>query len=871
MAYRPRLGDAYSSTPTYTPYFDFAKAYANEYASQMVKGTMNAGKGIGETMNEMMDYKSQKDAEAKMDDIRKRAEDEARKGLTDAPGSPNSWYLADGSIDKDKIEDYQQRYREEYDGVNPFLWSNKNRIAWDKHKTAYLQNNVDRLVGQAMDNEAKAVRRVASAALENAESRGSKAYADEVHKQVDAGILTSVEGENLIIKLGKKGLGAGGGVNIGGNNYTQFGALLKSLAARQDAQNAMRLRQEKQQQAAEGATPQGEDVSATIANQDINLNNLPGFQSDLIANEAGDGINMNNLPGIKLDLAEKSSQDFINVDDTGRETTLTHLSIGDRWAETGDETGLLALLNEDEFEDFKRTLNNTYSGITMVPPKNELAPPVWEIGFNAPDFERMIAESANAKGNLSVYEAESLFTKGVTALLLENPKLSSDSILNIYDTSGVFNAFGNGDNDLGKTSAIERIENLRQTINTIQQVGGAPFLETAVKISSKSYADLDETGRPCDAAFVRDFAYPLDSEGKPAALTPLEDIENATVRQHEMQKRERLKKIYARYRERYNKAAYDKNPTPTDKELDEEVQKDGGKFTLWFNSGIGKQELAERQKFSEDILYTALINKLSQSPKINVTSDEGAKKAAINGMNYIGLVEETRNIFSDILGANRMSPSLERYFKARQDAEKAAQDRVRLARKEGATALETVKGLKAEHELKEAAVNVAVKESKDAQAARKKAKEAEEKALAKEQAKVEAKKQTAAIAKELNTLMPASIHWNRVTKEEEMASKDPKMFGFAYVRVPRQELERLKSLGVDERHSVYMKIDGKNPKARVLVDMNNPSDDGTFKISQDAAWEYRNKAEGRGRNRKQEDPIIDMEGYVSYIVEETKN
>ncbi len=867
MASYYRTGDTYSSTPLNMNSFNMAKNYADEFMQMQTRATRKNMQGVGDTVTLLMDYRAQKEAEFKMDDIRKRAEDEARKGLNDAPGSPSSWFMEDGSLDRDKIDDFQQRYNEEYGAINPSFWSLENKLKWENQKKDYLDNNVGRLVGQAADNEAKAVRRVASAALENAESKGSKAYADEVHNQVNAGILTKTEGENLLIKFGKKGLGSGGGVNIGGQTYTQFGALLKSMKARQDAQNAMRLKQENQQQGEKTLDdyfPQGAAQS-----EDVNLNNLPGFQSDLIPNAGAaqsDGVNLDALPGLKSDLLQETPANEIYRSNetaiTKNNREVSQLSIGDQWAETGDETGLISLLNQDEFEDFQRLLNNNYAGITMVPPKSELEPPVWEIGYNAPENEKLIAESANIRGFMSVDEAKNLLTGATKGLLIDNQDLAASNILASVEGSGILGVIGRGNSDLGKTQALETIENLRLGVKLIQRVGAEDFTTNLLKRAVSDYADLDENGQLCDAAFMRQYIFPLDKNGKPGGLIDPDDIKDETAKLQEKKNIDRLVKIYAQNRQRLDPNTWANNPNPDEATLREEVLDKGGIIIDAYNKGIGKKELAAKKAAAADLLENEFYMRMADEGVFNLTTEKGAKEAATKAQNYIGYVTHARKVLQDILKTNKFSPTVETALRMREKQEKAAQDRVRLVRKQGAEAITKINELSQNAQKKEAQAAVTAQEAKEARAARKKAQEA--------QAKEEAKRQLALNAKSLQTYVPARIEWNGITKDEEMASNDPRVFGFAYVQVPQSELDRLEALGVDERHSVYMKIDGKNPQARVLVDMNHPSGSNKFLISQDAVQQYRNKAVGRGKNKRQEDPIITLDGYIRYEVEETK-
>ena len=174
-------------------------AFANGYIERAGAAAGLAVASFSQGMGGALAYKQLAEARAGRNEVQKAHEKKLADGLAAAPGSSQSFLLADGTADMDKLQAWRDSYLEGVQEVRPPIMDKENEREWDD----FVTNAHNRAEGMVMGHVAKGVRRVADAALkEHAEAGDSRAYCAEVDKQVAAGIWTETEGR--IMKRGMR-------------------------------------------------------------------------------------------------------------------------------------------------------------------------------------------------------------------------------------------------------------------------------------------------------------------------------------------------------------------------------------------------------------------------------------------------------------------------------------------------------------------------------------------------------------------------------------------------------------------------------------------------------------------------------------------
>lgn len=787
------------------------------------------GKSVGGAFGmfeKLSDYHSTKMAEEQLDSIRERAEEEANAGMNDAPGSPRSWFLADGSIDKDKVNDFRTRYNEEYASVKPSFWRSESQMAWNKSYDDYVRNSDERLAGQALRGQAAAVRRVSKAALDNKLLKGDmKGYADELQNQVAANILTPTEAENMLLTQAKKNLTGGGGgggggssVNIGGVNYQGSGAVLASLRAK-------RLKEEEASQKKPlkvGNTTVGDRSSSSLSSLDIGkpAEPAPSGKSPL----SGD---------ISLLPEEDSSLLF------GQEPiTRSDLTAGEKWAYEGDYGGVIDSLNPIEFGDFQSKLLDEEDGLRLVSTGgdalldsfNPSDVHEWRSGRTADAFTERIAVISSHLGQMTKDMAEMYASHIAEQMFDRNPNPSVSSFKKALEASGIAEVLGDGNTDVGNAT-LEAIFNNTKISRDQQKVTGLKGLVDGIAEREAKY----NCGYKSDRSMADWKRVELLKPNASTEVTLDADSDDET----EKNDFQVVSDLYRRYGDSCGyKVPQDK------KEFDKAVEDKGNSFLDAFR----KRYCADARK---DAIKDATVNlKL----RMNTAIAEAVQKNNGQDLDYSALYHTAKDAVSTYLG-NAVSDEFDSYFwtKIRQIEESK-----KVARVHDEQAAAAWKAL-ADRESDLSELNTLQKNYEEFQKVEEK--KSAERQKAAEKAEQEAQKrqsQIAAVERARNLATPRlrTVTWNGVTDEESAVNGVYSPYGFSVARVPKEMMDMIIAAGWEPDDDVVLHVDGQAGQP-IYVDMNNISDSDEILMSHRAIVSAWGKKTGRGKNAKFQNGVFD--------------
>lgn len=760
------------------------------------------GAEIGEMWRNMHNYRIAKEAQAEMDEVQRQAEEEAREGMTSAPGSPKSWYMKDGTMDKDKVADFESRYREAYDGVKPTFWGVDATQKFTEDKDNRMRNSANRLYGQAMAGQFEATKRVADAAVENAERKGDMgALSRELQRQVSAGIKTQVEAENVLMKAAKSRVGGGGSINIGGNNVGGFNAQLLAAAAR-DGERV--LTPEEYDSLAMGGGSSGElGRTGDITLDGVERVQLPdyvsGAQPDKYVQESTtDGNLVERDKDITLMERGELAGHELEVDKYPEYTP------GQAWAYTGDTTKVLQAMTNNDYDAVQQRLGERNNTVTLRVDNDGNGS--LEAGVNTPDSVKAIVAGANENKGLSQVDAVKL-AEQICNYQAIGTDLSADAMA--ASIKDLYPVLGGGNENVGKAEAKSIAQNCRAR-------AGKENPRIMTEDAIKTMAEMT----------VRSGGYRTDEEGNELDFAFFERVYNRNVK-NSKEKVEWERPggvIYDNEEEKLEQADWDRAFSHFQEHADEYFGREvnptqdlfeshGRDYVKWYYETYGKED----EKMAYDAEVADLVSDIHIAQRRNMKPDKE--------QNYASDVDIARDVCASRSGVSlRTRSNLEAYSKRIKSDMALAQRMVQTKRGDYEQAL---KKLDMQGEVN------AEEKKKQKQAEKLEAKA--EKDKEKEQERIQ-------MAKYLTERMkPVTIDW--VSDNVDRGN-----FGGMLCRLPESELKRIReTMGYDETQTVAAKIDGIG--TNIVVDMRYPARGNAIEFSSAVVAKLQDKPTGRGKKK----------------------
>lgn len=169
-------------------------AFAAQEVAAMNKSSTEAHRQFTATLSKTLDYKRSTEAQMNLKRYATEARNELQAGLDAAPGTAKSFYYENGDIDQSKVEEFLTKYNDLYDGETPIITDPEMRAEFMRERDEAKMLLGTQLMGQVNLHEAKQVRRVGKAVLDEYAAAGDwSGYEREVARQRAAGICTDPE------------------------------------------------------------------------------------------------------------------------------------------------------------------------------------------------------------------------------------------------------------------------------------------------------------------------------------------------------------------------------------------------------------------------------------------------------------------------------------------------------------------------------------------------------------------------------------------------------------------------------------------------------------------------------------------------------
>lgn len=173
-------------------------AYASQEAAATNKSSTEAHRQFTATLSKTLDYKRTAAAQMNLKKYAAEAKNELQAGLDAAPGTAKSFYYENGDIDQSKVEEFLTKYNDLYDSEAPIISDPEMSMNYIRERDEAKMLLGTQLMGQVNLHEARQIRRVGKAMLDEYAQAGDwSGYEREVERQRAAGICTAPEAKAM--------------------------------------------------------------------------------------------------------------------------------------------------------------------------------------------------------------------------------------------------------------------------------------------------------------------------------------------------------------------------------------------------------------------------------------------------------------------------------------------------------------------------------------------------------------------------------------------------------------------------------------------------------------------------------------------------
>lgn len=380
-------------------------------------------------------------------------------------GAEGSFFSADGQLDDDAVAAFTQSWQQKNNDLPDGYWLTENAMRSDAERQARNDQMVSRVTLQLLDRESKnraqAFKDNFDLALAQGDSLGACRIVDDA---VSSGQVTPARGQLMKIQVGRSSLmrrvSGGGGVNVGGSDFDGDSAALAMAAAR------------------DGYAYEGDDGAAG----DVPAPNDAVQES---GDDAGTGaLKMPPYDGKVMDMTVTAdARDGVGGDGQMIDATATP---GEGWL-TGDYSEVIATLPLRDVLDMQDSLTRDDAIYSELQPDGSTR---FSCRASAGDATQRVVASANAQGGIDSDAAKAMVANIALASIYENPDATTEQIVSLFNGSGIFEALGDGDGDVGKF----RVSSIVKEFSQRGKLGTTKLNLDAIRERVASYVNSPEFG-----------------------------------------------------------------------------------------------------------------------------------------------------------------------------------------------------------------------------------------------------------------------------------------------------------------------------------------------------------------------------------------
>lgn len=221
----------------------------------------------------------------------------------------------------------------------------------------------------------------------------------------------------------------------------------------------------------------------------------------------------------------------------------------------------------------------------------------------APATVQRLAAQAEVTGELDVDTCRGMVARITMDAAVENPEVSTEQVLKMFDDSGIYGALGAGDAEVGKARTRAIVEEMRQRAATGTTKVNMATIERMVK--AKVNEPTFGAGQEWKVVEALDPKLKAKSDG---TYPEWEKSSDKVQRKKWFD----LLEVYRKYRTDYNPYAEALDPKDDDAERDD-FNKHAGAFYAWYKEYVYPQQKKAAQDAAQDYYMAAVMEELTKS------------------------------------------------------------------------------------------------------------------------------------------------------------------------------------------------------------------------------------------------------------------
>lgn len=431
---------------------------------QQLDAALDAGLRAIDQYADLHDFGVRQETEhaLRQNELEMQKDFERRSSL--APGAEGSFYTAEGMINEDAVMAFTDKWQQKNREISRPFWKRENAMRGDDdilvHNDKVASDIGLSLLRQESDRRAAVFRDNFDLAMAQNDTDGANRIVDDA---VASGQITQTRGQLMKLQIGRSALrrriSNGGPINIGGTDYDGDSAALAIAAARDNTT----------------FIPRDDDVSQAFSAQDLSLEvppvaftpdsvpapgAIPGTAADF---SAGGDFTLpssgNTVNPVTLDAVTGENQEAINQNFTlTRSDSMTmpeQRSVpapvlpGESWQQ-GDFAGIVRSLPMRDALSIQDSLSqNTGIFRDDLPDGSTL----FSCRASANNATQRVVAVANKEGEINPETARSMVANIAISAIYDNPDATASSVVSMFEDSGVFEALGSGDPEIGRNLA----------------------------------------------------------------------------------------------------------------------------------------------------------------------------------------------------------------------------------------------------------------------------------------------------------------------------------------------------------------------------------------------------------------------------------
>ena len=214
----------------------------------------------------------------------------------------------------------------------------------------------------------------------------------------------------------------------------------------------------------------------------------------------------------------------------------------------------------------------------------------------APETVQRVAAQAELKGELDVDTCRGMVARITMDAAVENPEVSTEQVLKMFDDSGIYGALGAGDAEVGKARTRAIVEEMRQRAQAGTTKVNMATIERMVK--AKVNEPTFGAGQEWKSMEALDPMLKKKSDEYPEWEKSSDDVQR--------------KKWFALY-DVYKKYRADYNPYAEGEADRDDFNKHAGAFYEWYKENVYKPQKEAAQAAARDYYTAAVVEELTKS------------------------------------------------------------------------------------------------------------------------------------------------------------------------------------------------------------------------------------------------------------------